>query len=113
MTRRANENRSRHAIPSALLAVALLSGTGLDPRFDQPLRSTETPSMTIDGIRQVVTQHLAPESDRNLRSLLSNATRIQLHPWSSGSTLYIHPEPTLHGKARVVWGGSVRLALRF
>ena len=113
MTRRPIEIQSRRAVLSALLAVALLSGTTPDPRFDQSLQITGIQSMQAGGIRQAAAQRPAAESDRNLPSLLSNATRIRLHPWSSSSTLSIVPEPTLHGKARVSWGGSIRLAIRY
>jgi hypothetical protein len=112
MTYEPNEIQSRRTVLSALVAVALLSGTGLDPRFDQSPQITGIQSMQLGGMRQAVAQRPA-ESDRNLRSFLSNATRITLHPRLSSSTISIVPEPTLHGKARVSWGGSIRLAIRY
>jgi hypothetical protein len=113
MTHRPSEIQSRCTVLSALLAVALLSGTGLDPRFDQSLQITGIQSLQVGGIRQAVAQRPAPESDRDLRSFFSNATRITLHPWLSSSTISIVPEPTLHGKAQVRWGGTIRLAIRY
>ena len=113
MTHKPNEIQSRRTVLSALLALALLSGTGLDPRFDLSPQITGIQSTQVGGIRQAVAQHPAPESDRNLRSYLSNATRITLHPGLSNSSISIVPEPTLRGKARVSWGGSIRLAIRY
>jgi len=113
MTRWSNEIQSRHTVHSALLAVALLFGASPDPRFDQSLQVPGNQSMELPGIRQALVQRPTLQSDRNLRSFLSNATHITFHPWSSGSTLSIAPEPTLHGRARVGWGGSIRLAIRF
>jgi hypothetical protein len=113
LTRRPNEIQLRRTVPSALLAVALLSGAYSGPRFDESLQLAGIQSMQVAGIRQPLAQRPAPESNRNLQSFLSNATHLTFHPWSSGSTLSIAPEPTLHGRARVGWGGSIRLAIRF
>jgi hypothetical protein len=113
MTRKPNRIQSRCTVPSALLAVALLSGAGPGPSFDQSQQVPGNQFLQVARIHQELAQHPAPESDRNLRSLLSNATRMTFHPWSSGSTLSIAPEPTLHGRARVAWGGSIHLAIRF
>jgi hypothetical protein len=121
LTRRPNEIQLRRTVPSALLAVALLSGADPGSRFDeslqvagiQSMQVAGIQSMQVAGIRQPLAQRPAPESNRNLQSFLSNATHLTFHPWSSGSTLSIAPEPTLHGRARVSWGGSMRLAIRF
>ena len=111
MTRKPNENQSRRAVPSALLAVALLTGPGVD-HLDQSLQMATIRSVQVGEIRQGV-QAPAPESVQRLQSFFSKATRIQLQPWSSSSTLSIVPEPTLRGKAQVIWGGSIRLAIRY
>jgi hypothetical protein len=113
MTRRPSEIQLWRTVPSALLAVVLLSGTDPGYRFDESLKVAGIQSMQVAGIRQPLAQRPAPESNRNLQSFLSNATHLTFHPWSSGSTLSIAPEPTLHGRARVSWGGSMRLAIRF